>query len=94
MARKASSRGDHPLRTPRRQALTGHGEATHLLTGRWSGTYQEWGGGSIEADGHCSWAFVHEGDTWKIRRDTRNITPWNRAATPSQTTTPSNQIAS
>src|SRR4030081_712017 len=42
---------------------------------RWNGTYQEWGGGSIQADGHCSWAFVREGDTWKIRRDTWNITP-------------------
>jgi uncharacterized protein (TIGR02246 family) len=42
-------------------------------TGRWSGTYQEWGGGTIQADGHRSWVFVREGDTWKIRRDTYDL---------------------
>jgi hypothetical protein len=33
------------------------------------------GAGTIQANGHCSWVFVREGDTWKIRRDTWNITP-------------------
>jgi hypothetical protein len=34
-------------------------------TGRWSETYQESGGGTVHADGRCSWVFVREGDTWK-----------------------------
>jgi uncharacterized protein (TIGR02246 family) len=42
-------------------------------TGRWSASYQQWGGGSIQADGHRSWVFVREGDTWKIRRDTYDL---------------------
>jgi uncharacterized protein (TIGR02246 family) len=42
--------------------------------GRWSASYQQWGGGSIQADGHRSWVFVREGDTWKIRRFTYDLT--------------------
>jgi uncharacterized protein (TIGR02246 family) len=43
-------------------------------TGRWSETYQESGGGTVHADGRCSWVFVREGDTWKIRRFTYDLT--------------------
>ena len=42
--------------------------------GRWSETYQESGGGTVHADGRCSWVFVREGDTWKIRRFTYDLT--------------------
>jgi hypothetical protein len=37
-------------------------------TGTWSDTFEEIG--TIDADNTYSWALVHEGDTWKIRRDT------------------------
>ena len=42
-------------------------------SGRWSVTYQPQGGGTIKGDGHRTWVFVREGDTWKIRRDTYDL---------------------
>ena len=44
------------------------------VIGRWSDIFQQQGGGAIQADGRFSWVLVREGDTWKIRRDTHDIT--------------------
>jgi len=44
------------------------------VIGRWSDIFQQQGGGTIQADGHFSWVSTREGDTWKIRRDTHDIT--------------------
>jgi uncharacterized protein (TIGR02246 family) len=43
-------------------------------TGRWSCVHKSWSGTPGNADGHYSWVFVRKGDTWKIRRDTYDIT--------------------
>jgi uncharacterized protein (TIGR02246 family) len=48
------------------------GNEVHAI-GRWSATYQPQGGGTIKGDGHRSWVFVREGDTWKIRKDTYDL---------------------
>jgi ketosteroid isomerase-like protein len=58
--------------------------------GEWSETIQDPNGGPIEVKGYWSNTYVREGDTWKIRFDTYNITP-APAATPSPTTTPSSR---
>jgi len=33
-------------------------------SGRWNGTYQEWGGGPKQAKGYWASIVVREGDTW------------------------------
>jgi len=55
-----------------------------------SETIQDPNGGPIEVKGYWSNIFVREGDTWKVRFDTFNVTP-APAATPSPTAKPSNQ---
>ena len=57
-------------------------------TGRWSATIQGKHWGPIPANGY--WSVIREGDDWKIRMLAFNIAP-PPAATPSPTTTPSNQ---
>ena len=58
--------------------------------GEWSSTDQGKSGGPIQLKGYWSVILVREGDTWKFRMETFNITP-APAATPSPTTTPSSQ---
>ena len=60
------------------------------LNGEWRRTIQDPNGGLTEAKGYWSSIYVREGDTWKIRLDTFNVTP-APAATPSPATTPSSQ---
>jgi ketosteroid isomerase-like protein len=57
--------------------------------GEWSETIQGQNFGPIQIKGYWSNVTVREGDTWKIRMDTFNVTP-APATTPSPTTTPSN----
>ena len=59
-------------------------------TGEWSFTVQGKSGDPIKLKGYWSAINVREGDTWKIQMLTFNVTP-PPAATPSPTTTPSNQ---
>jgi ketosteroid isomerase-like protein len=59
-------------------------------TGEWSFTLQGESGGPIQLKGYWGAINVREGDTWKIRMLTFNVTP-QAAATPSPTATPSNQ---
>jgi hypothetical protein len=57
-------------------------------TGGWSGTIQGQNFGPVAEKGY--WAVIREGDDWKIRMLAYNETK-APAATPSPTTTPSNQ---
>jgi ketosteroid isomerase-like protein len=59
-------------------------------TGEWSFTLQGESGGPKQLKGYWGAINVREGDTWKIRMLTFNVTP-QAAATPSPTATPSNQ---
>ena len=43
-------------------------------TGTWSDTFEEPSTGTIHAEGTYSWVLVHEGDTWRIRESTYDIT--------------------
>jgi uncharacterized protein (TIGR02246 family) len=43
-------------------------------TGTWSDTFEEPSTGSKHAEGTYSWVLVHEGDTWRIRESTYDIT--------------------
>jgi ketosteroid isomerase-like protein len=58
--------------------------------GEWSSTIQGKNWGPIDQKGYWGAINVREGETWKIRMETWNITP-APAATPSPTTTPSSQ---
>jgi ketosteroid isomerase-like protein len=73
------------------------GNAFHLIgtagneawaTGEWNETGQGKNGEPITIKGYWSNIYVREGDDWKIRVDTWNMTP---AATPSPTASPSSQ---
>ena len=57
-------------------------------TGAWSETIQGEKFGPTQIKGY--WSVIREGDDWKIRMLTTNVTP-APAATPSPTTTPSSQ---
>jgi ketosteroid isomerase-like protein len=57
------------------------------LNGELSETIHDPNGGPIEVKGYWSNILVREGDTWKIRLDTYNVTP-APAATPSPTASP------
>ena len=57
-------------------------------TGAWSATIQGQNFGPTQIKGY--WSVIREGDDWKIRMLTSNVTP-APAATPSPTTTPTNQ---
>jgi uncharacterized protein (TIGR02246 family) len=43
-------------------------------TGTWSDTFEQSSTGTIHAEGTYSWVLVHEGDTWRIRESTYDIT--------------------
>jgi len=43
-------------------------------TGRWSDTFVDASSGTLNADGTFSWVLVHEGDTWRIRESSFDIT--------------------
>jgi uncharacterized protein (TIGR02246 family) len=43
-------------------------------TGTWSDTFEEPSAGTIHAEGTYSWVLFHEGDTWRIRESTYDIT--------------------
>jgi uncharacterized protein (TIGR02246 family) len=43
-------------------------------TGTWSDTFEEPSTGTIYAEGTYSWVLLHEGDTWRIRESTYDIT--------------------
>jgi uncharacterized protein (TIGR02246 family) len=58
--------------------------------GEWTRTIQDPNGGLTEAKGYWSSIYVREGDTWKIRFDTFNVTP-AAPATASPTPSPSNK---
>jgi ketosteroid isomerase-like protein len=61
--------------------------------GEWSQTLQGKNFGPIQLKGYWSAIEVREGDTWKLRMDTWNITPASTATgtvTPSPTATPNN----
>jgi ketosteroid isomerase-like protein len=58
--------------------------------GQWRATLQGQNGSPFELTGYWTEIYRREGDTWKKRLDTWNTTP-APAATPSPTTTPSNQ---
>jgi ketosteroid isomerase-like protein len=58
--------------------------------GEWGTTVQGKDWGPIQVTGYWSNIYRREGDTWKIRMDTSNVTP-APAATPSPTANPSNQ---
>ena len=60
------------------------------LNGELSETTKDPNGGLTEIKGYWSSVYVREGDTWKIRLDTFNVTP-AAAATPSPTASPSSQ---
>jgi uncharacterized protein (TIGR02246 family) len=70
--------------------LIGTAGDTVWANGEWRETSQDPNGGLIEGKGYWSSIYVREGDTWKIRLDTFNVTP-APAATPSPATTPSSQ---
>jgi uncharacterized protein (TIGR02246 family) len=57
-------------------------------TGEWSTTIKGQNFGPTQINGY--WSVIREGDDWKIRMLTTNVTP-APAATPSPTTTPSSQ---
>jgi hypothetical protein len=57
-------------------------------TGGWSATIQGQNFGPTQIKGY--WSVIREGDVWKIRMLTSNVTP-APAATPSATTTPSSK---
>jgi ketosteroid isomerase-like protein len=59
-------------------------------TGEWSSTLQGKNGDPIQLKGFWGAVNVRDGDTWKIQMLTFNVTPPS-AATPSPTTSPSNQ---
>jgi ketosteroid isomerase-like protein len=59
-------------------------------TGEWSFTFQSKSGGPIQLKGYWGGINVREGETWKIRMLTFNVTP-PPAATASPTASPSNQ---
>ena len=42
--------------------------------GTWSDTFEEPSTGTIHAEGTYSWVLLHEGDTWRIRESTYDIT--------------------
>jgi uncharacterized protein (TIGR02246 family) len=42
------------------------------VTGTWSNTFEE--GSTIHANGTYSWVLIHEGDSWKIRKSTFDMT--------------------
>ena len=60
------------------------------LKGELRETFQDQKGSLIEVKSYWSNVRVREGDTWKIRLDTFNVTP-PPAATPSPSASPSNQ---
>jgi uncharacterized protein (TIGR02246 family) len=43
-------------------------------TGTWSDTFEEPSTGTIHAEGTYSWVLFHEGDSWRIRESTYDIT--------------------
>jgi uncharacterized protein (TIGR02246 family) len=43
-------------------------------TGTWSDTFEEPSTGTIHAEGTYSWVLLREGDTWRIRESTYDIT--------------------
>jgi uncharacterized protein (TIGR02246 family) len=47
-------------------------------TGIWSDTFEDASSGTLNADGTFSWVLVHEGDTWRIRESTFEITNLTR----------------
>jgi len=49
------------------------GKEVHA-TGTWSDTFEEPSTGTIHAEGTYSWVLLHEGDTWRIRESTYDIT--------------------
>ena len=59
-------------------------------TGEWNVTVQGQTGDPIQLKGYFSCNDIREGDTWKYRMQTWNVTP-ARAAPPSATASPSNQ---
>jgi uncharacterized protein (TIGR02246 family) len=64
------------------------------VAGEWSVTVQVPNGSPVQRRGYFSAVDVREGDTWKIRMTTFNVTPpapATGAATPSPTTSPNNQ---
>ena len=42
--------------------------------GTWSDTFEEPSTGTIHAEGTYSWVLLHDGDTWRIRESTYDIT--------------------
>ena len=70
--------------------LIGTGGDAVWLNGELSETIQDPNRGPIEVKGYWSNIFVREGDTWKIRFDTFNVTP-APAATASPTASPGSQ---
>jgi uncharacterized protein (TIGR02246 family) len=43
-------------------------------TGKWSDTFEEPSTGTIHTEGTYSWVLIHQGDTWRIRESTYDIT--------------------
>ncbi len=54
------------------EAIAGGNEVR--ATGMWSDTFEEPPTGTIHAEGTYSWVLLHEGDTWRIRESTYDIT--------------------
>jgi ketosteroid isomerase-like protein len=84
---------------PKNHFIKFDGNAPHLIgtagnemwaTGEWSETLQGETGGPIQAKGYWGAIYIREGDDWKLRMLTYNVTP-APAATPSPTANPSNQ---
>jgi uncharacterized protein (TIGR02246 family) len=44
------------------------------VTGTWSDTFEDASSGTLNAEGTFSWILIHEGDTWRIRKSTFEIT--------------------
>jgi uncharacterized protein (TIGR02246 family) len=84
---------------PKNLIIKFDGNAPHLIgtaanvlwaTGEFSETGQGNTGGPIQLKGYWSAIYIREGDDWKLRMLTTNLTP-APAATPSPTGSPSNQ---
>jgi uncharacterized protein (TIGR02246 family) len=56
------------------ERVTMIGDTVRLRTGSWSGMFQSPGGGPVHVKGYWATTDVRDGETWKIRMETWNVT--------------------